>query len=70
MTGIIMFSIIETRPNIVFAIFLICFFAKNLNQPHSKIVKTIFQYLKNLKHPDITYKKKKELKIENYSNLN
>lgn len=41
MTGSIMFSIIETRPDIAFAISVVSRFAKNSSQQHTKAVKTI-----------------------------
>lgn len=46
MTGFFIFSIIETKLNIVFGIFIASYFAKNLGHQHTEIVKTILQYLK------------------------
>ena len=42
MTGSIMFSIVETRPDIAFATSVASRFAKNLGHQHIKAVKTIF----------------------------
>lgn len=69
MMGTIMFSIIKTRPDIVFAIFFISQFAKNLSHLYIKVVKTFLKYLKSLKHYEITYKRDEELKIEYYLDL-
>lgn len=51
MTGLIMFSMVETRPDITFATSLISRFAKNPSHQHTEAaVKTIFKYLKGSKH--------------------
>lgn len=42
----LMFSIVEIRSDIVFAILVTTFFAKNQSYIHIKVVKTIFKYLK------------------------
>lgn len=46
MTRSLMFSIVEIKPNLAFAIFVACCFAKNPCHPYIKAVKTILQYLK------------------------
>lgn len=61
MIGSIIFFIIKIKPDIVFAIFFISQFAKNLNYQYIKIIKIIFKYLKGLKHWGITYKKNEKL---------
>lgn len=61
---------IETRPNIAFAILLVSLFAKNPSYQYIKVVKTIPKYLKGSKYQDIIYKKKKKLKIKGYLDLN
>lgn len=47
---LIIFSIIETRPNIVFVILLVSYFTKNLSYQYTKVVKTILKYFKKLKY--------------------
>lgn len=70
MTGSIMFSIVETRPNITFATSVASHFAKNPSHQHTKTVKTILQYLKGSKNREITYKNQSKLKVEGYSDSN
>lgn len=41
MTESLMFSIVETRPDIAFAISIASYFAKNPGHQHTKIMKTI-----------------------------
>lgn len=48
MTRSFMFLIIETKFNIVFAIFVASYFAKNLGYQYLKAIKIILQYLKGL----------------------
>lgn len=55
MTRLIIFSIVKTRPNIVFVILLVSYFAKNLSYQYIKAVKTIFKYLKRLKYQNKMY---------------
>lgn len=55
MTGSIMFSIIEMKPNIIFAILIAIRFAKNAGHQYTKVVKTILQYLKDSKKQGITF---------------
>lgn len=59
MTGSLMFSIVKTRPNIVFATSVASCFSKNLSQQYTKAVKTILRYLKRSKNYSITYGGKK-----------
>lgn len=44
----IIFSMVETKLHIVFAILLISYYIKNLSYQYIKAVKTIFKYLKDL----------------------
>lgn len=46
MTGSLMFLMVETRPDIAFAISVASRFAKNLYHHHTEVVKTILRYLK------------------------
>ncbi len=55
MTGSLMFSMVETRPDIAFATSLVSRFAKNPSNQHTEAVKTILKYLKGSKHRGITY---------------
>lgn len=66
MTRSIIFSIVETRPNIASATFLISQFTKNLSHLHTEIVKTIFKYLQGSKHQGITYREDEKLKIKSH----
>ena len=68
MTGSLMFSMVETRPDIAFSTAVASRFSKNLLHQHKKAVKTILKYLKGSKQRGITYGGKKELKIQGYSN--
>lgn len=43
MIELIIFSIIKTKPNIIFVILLISHLAKNISQQYTKIFKTIFK---------------------------
>ena len=67
MTGSIMFSMVETRPDIAIATSLVSRFAKNPSHQHTEAVKTILKYFKGSKHRGITYGGDEELKIEGYS---
>lgn len=55
MTESLMFLMVETRLDIVFAIFVTSCFAKNLGYQHTKAVKTILQYFKGLNKQEIIY---------------
>lgn len=67
MTGFLMFSMIETRPDIAFAIFIASRFKKNLGHQYTEVVKTILQYLKRSREYGITYSGQNELLMEGYS---
>ncbi len=55
MTGSLMFSMVETRPDIAFATSVVSRFAKNQSQQHIKAVKTIMRYLNATRTVEITY---------------
>ena len=55
MTGSIIFSMVETRPDIAFATLVVSRFAKNPSHHHSEAVKTILCYLKATRSIGITY---------------
>lgn len=55
MAKFLIFSIVETKPNIAFATFVASYFAKNLGHQHNKTIKTILQYLKSLNKRKIIY---------------
>ena len=67
MTESIIFSMIETRPDIIFTTLLVSRFAKNLSYQYIKAIKTIMKYFKSPKNQRITYSEKEELKIKSYS---
>lgn len=50
-----MFSMVGTRPDIIFATSLVSCFAKNLFRQHTEAVKTIMRYLKAIRTLGITY---------------
>lgn len=64
-----MFSMVETRPEVVFAILVASRFVKNLGYEHIEVVKTILRYFKGSRDRDITYDGKDELLIEGYSDF-
>lgn len=64
MTGLIMFSMVETRPDIAFATSVASRFAKNPGHQHTIAVKTILRYLKGSKERGITYGGQEELLVE------
>lgn len=68
MTGLLMFSMIETRPNIAFSTLVMSRFSKNLLNQHIKAEKSIFQYLKDIRDQSIIYGGKDKLFFEGYSN--
>lgn len=69
MTGSLMFSMVETRPDIAFATAFAAHFSKNPSHQHTKAVKTILKYLKGSRERGITYGGTSEeaLKIQGYS---
>lgn len=66
-TGLLMFSMVETRPDIAFAIFVASRFVKNPGHHHIEAVKTILQYLKRSRDRGITYGSQEWLLVEEYS---
>ena len=69
MTGSIIFSMVETRPDIAFATSVVSRFAKNPSYQHIEAVKTILRYLKATRETGITYKGEQggDLIIKGYS---
>lgn len=67
MTGSIMLSIVETKPDITFAILVIARFVKNLSHQYSKAVKIVLQYLEDSKEQRITFDGQDKLFLEGYS---
>lgn len=67
-----MFFIVEMRPDITFAIFIVSQFTKNPSHQHNKIVKTIFWYLKAPQNIGITYRREQrgDLIIKEYFDFN
>lgn len=55
MTGSLMFLMVETRPDVAFAISTVSRFSKNPSHQHTKAVKIIFRYLKDTDKRGITY---------------
>lgn len=72
MTDSIIFLMIETRPDIAYAIPVVSYFAKNPSHLHSKVVKIVFRYLKAKRDVGITYKREQggDLIIKRYSDFN
>ena len=68
MTRSLIFSIVETRPNIAFAMSVTNRFTKNPSHIHTKAVKIILKYLKEIKDRDIVYGQN-TLAIERYSDF-
>lgn len=64
MTGPLMFSIVETRPDIAFAMSVASRFSKNPSHQHVKVVKTIFRLLKDTRDNVTTYEGEEELLIK------
>ena len=67
MTGSLMFSMVETRPDIAFATSVASRFAKNPGHQHTEAVKTILRYLKGSNERGITYGGQSKLLVEGYS---
>lgn len=68
-----MFSIVETRPSIAFAISVISRFAKNPFRQYTEAIKRIMKYLKATRFVGITYCEKKrgeDFTIKGYSDSN
>lgn len=57
MIGSIIFSMVEIRSDIVYAILVVSYFAKNPSHLYSKAVKMILRYLKAKRDVEITYKR-------------
>ncbi len=55
MIGSIMFSMVETRPDVAFATSVASWFAENPDHQHMEVVKTILRYLKGTRARGITY---------------
>lgn len=72
MTTSIIFLMVKTRPDIVYATSVVSRFTKNLSHLHSKAVKTIFCYLKAIRDVKIIYggEQRGELTIRRYSDSN
>lgn len=66
MIDFFIFLIVETRLDIAFTTSITGHFAKNPRYLHTKVVKTIPQYLKIFKECGITYDSKNELLVERY----
>lgn len=64
MTGSLMFSMVETSPDITFSIADAARFAKNPSQAHTEAVKTIIRYLKRSMSRGITYGGQEKFSIE------
>lgn len=67
MTGSIMFSMVETRPDIAFATSVAARFTKNPGHQHTEAVKTILRYLKGSRERGITFGGQDKLLVEEYS---
>lgn len=65
---VLMFSIVKTRLDIVFAMFVVSHFAKNPPQQYIKAIKTIMQYFAAIKTLGIIYSEEESssLIIKNY----
>ncbi len=67
MTSSIMFSMVETRPDIAFATSVAARFAKNPGHQHTEVAKTVLRYLKGSRERGITFDGQDKLLIEGYS---
>lgn len=67
MTGSIIISIVETRPDIAFGTLVVARFAKNLGHQHTKVVKTVLRYLNGSRERRITFSDQHKLLLEGYS---
>ncbi len=72
MIGSLMFLMVETKPDIVFATSVISHFAKNTSRQHTEAVKTMMRHLKATRTLGITYGREKgrDLIIKDYSDSN
>lgn len=71
MTGSLIFTIVETRPDIAFFITVTTCFAKNPSHAYTETVKTIFCYLKRLINYSIIYGcNREDLSIKSYLDTN
>lgn len=66
-TGFLMFSMVETRSDIAFAISITSRFAKNSSHQHTEAVKTILRSMKGWRQQRIAYKGQEKLLVEGYS---
>lgn len=66
-----MFSMVETRLDITFAMFIVSRFAKSSSWQYIEVAKIMMQYFKAIKILSITYSKEKKgnLSIKGYSDL-
>ena len=67
MTWFIIFSMVETKPDIAFATCVGICFAKNSGHQYTKATITILHYFKGLRDQRITYGGQNKLKVEKYS---
>ena len=67
MIGSLMFSMVETRPDIAFATSVASRYSKNPSHQHTEAVKTILRYMKGSRNRGITYGGQKKLLLEGYS---
>lgn len=58
-----MFSMINTRLNIAYAMFIMSCFTKNLSYQYTEVVKTIVEYFKNFYNWEITFDGEEKLPI-------
>ncbi len=71
MIGFLIFSIVETRPDIAFFIVVATCFAKNPSHTYIKVVKTILKYLKEFMNCGIIYEGKGQtFSIKSYLDSN
>lgn len=69
MTESLIFSTIETRPDIAFATSIASRFAKSPSHQFTEAVKTILRYLKGSREQGITYGGQNKLHVEGYSDF-
>lgn len=69
MIGSLMFSMVETRPDIAFAISMASRYAKNASHQHAEVVKTILRYMKGSRQRGITHGGQEKLLVEGYSDF-